>query len=130
MKCVALGQSYEIPFRSRQDYQYAPDVGAAVGHAALDPFEGYGVFTLPGRTAGTTEIVSHLRNASEALGIAGQFKITVGNEAVPFICDLEDEPFRHTFPETPQTPLDQAVRQSLEEFLRQVDRGWLQASSI
>ena len=33
MKCLALGLPFEIPFRSRQDYLYAPDVGGAVGSA-------------------------------------------------------------------------------------------------
>jgi nucleoside-diphosphate-sugar epimerase len=125
MKCVALGIPYEIPFRSRQDYLYAPDVGAAFGSAVIEPFDGYGVFTLPSRTVDTEQIVKSLHQAAEALGIAERFRITIGNSEVPFICDLEFDSFLAAFPSVPCTPLDLAVRQSLKNFTEQVERSWL-----
>jgi len=125
IKCVALGIPFEIPFRSRQDYLYAPDVGAAVGSALLEPFDGYGVFTLPSHTVDTAAIVEALRQAADELGIAERFKITIGDQEVPFICDLDYDSFSKTFPNVPHTPLDQAVRESLEVFQKQVQRGWL-----
>jgi UDP-glucose 4-epimerase len=125
MKHVALGRAYEIPFRSRQDYLFAPDVGAAVGLAVLEPFEGYGVFTLPSSTLTTSEIVESMRRAAASLGIADPCKITVGNEEVPFICDLEYEPFVETFSKVPHTPLDEAVQMSLEVFREYARRGWI-----
>jgi len=125
MKCLALGLPFEIPFRSRQDYQYAPDVGGAVGSTVLAPFDGYGVFTLPSRTLETEEIVEGLRQVAGDLGLAGQFKITFGEEEVPFICDLDYEPFTAAFPNIPHTALAQSLRKSLEVFLDQARRGWL-----
>ena len=125
MKCLALGLPFEIPFRSRQDYQYAPDVGGAVASAVLEPFDGYGVFTLPSRTLETEEIVKVMRKVASDLGLGAQFKITVGEEEVPFICDLDYEPFTAAFSNIPHTALDQAFRESLKIFLDQVDRGWL-----
>lgn len=130
MKCLALGLPFEIPFRSRQDYLYAPDVGGAVGSAVLGAFDGYGVFTLPSLTLETNEIVEALRQAAADLGLAEQFKITVGEGEVPFICDLDFEPFTVAFPQAPHTPLDQALRNSLEVFLDQVQRGWLTERDI
>jgi nucleoside-diphosphate-sugar epimerase len=130
MKCLALGLPFEIPFRSRQDYLYAPDVGGAVGSAVLGAFDGYGVFTLPSLTLETNEIVEALRQAAADLGLAEQFKITVGEGEVPFICDLDFEPFTVAFPQTPHTPLDQALWNSLEVFLDQVQRGWLTERDI
>ena len=130
MKCVALGLPYEIPFRSRQDYLYAPDVGAAVGSALLESFDGYGVFTLPSRTLETQEIVEALRQAAGDLGLAAQFKITIGEEEVPFICDLDNEPFHTAFPSVPHTALIQALRESLKVFLDQVHRGWLTEQDV
>ena len=44
---------------------------------------------------------------------------------MPFICDLDYEPFTTAFPNTPHTALDQALRESLEVFLEQTRRGWL-----
>ena len=130
IKCVALGLPYEIPFRSRQDYQYAPDVGMAVGQAALQPFAGYGVFTLPGQSLDTQAIVSELRIVAEQLGVGDQFQITIGSDEVPFICDLEFEPFCKAFPNISPTPLREALRQSLQVYLDQASRGWLTPANI
>ncbi len=68
IKCVALGLPYEIPFRSRQDYLFAPDVGAAVGNAVLEPFTGYGVFTLPSRTLDTAPDRGKLASRGRRIG--------------------------------------------------------------
>ena len=125
MKCVALGKPYEIPFRSRQDYLYAPDVGAAFGLAATAPFTGYGVFTLPSHTVDTAEIITTIRQAATHSGLADNFAITAGSADVPFICDLDYQPFLQAFPQTPHTPLATAVQESLEVFKRQRQRGWL-----
>jgi len=127
MKNVALGKPYEIPFRSRQDYLYAPDVGAAFGQAAMAPFTDYGVFTLPSHTVDTAEIIRNLRRAATETGLAANFGITAGTAEVPFICDLEYEPFLSAFPLAPHTPLDQAIQESLLVFKRQKERGWLKA---
>ena len=125
MKCVVLEKPYEIPFCSRQDYLYAPDVGAAFGIAATAPFAGYGVFTLPSQTVDTAEIIATLRDAASSTGLAANFRITAGTAEVPFICDLDYEPFLRAFPQTPQTPLASALQESLQVFKRQRERGWL-----
>jgi nucleoside-diphosphate-sugar epimerase len=127
MKQLALGRPYEIPFRSKCDYLYAPDVGAAFGIAALAPFAGYGVFTLPSRTLSTAEFVDSMRRAAGDLRLEQLFQITIGTQDLPFICDLEFAPFVEAFPNVPHTPLDAAVRQSLELFVEQARRGWLSA---
>jgi nucleoside-diphosphate-sugar epimerase len=125
MKHVVCGTKYEIPFRSRQDYLYAPDVGAAVANDALEPFEGYGVFTLPGHSVETATIIDHLRTAAKTHFPDLPFSISCGTNDVPFICDLEYQPFIDAFPGTPHTPLDIAIRESLQRFRQQKDRGWL-----
>lgn len=130
MKCLALGRPYEIPFRSRQDYLYAPDVGGAIGHSLFHPFEGYQAFTLPSHTLDTNQIVTELKEAAEELGLTGQFQITVGNDEVPFICDLEYAAFLQAFPETPHTSLSKALRESLSVFVDQVEKGWLTEKDV
>ena len=125
MKHLALGRAYQIPFRSRQDYLFAPDVGAAMGIAVIEPFDGYGVFTLPSWTLTTGEMVESMRRAAAGMGLADPFAITVGEEEVPFICDLDYEPFVKAFPSVPHTPLDEAVQRSLEVFLDHARRGWI-----
>jgi nucleoside-diphosphate-sugar epimerase len=125
MKCVALEKPYEIPFRSRQDYLYAPDVGAAFGIVATAPFTGHGVFTLPSQTVDTAEIISTMRRVTSEMGLAKTFGITAGTAEVPFICDLDYEPFLQAFPGAPRTPLEPAIRDSLHVFRMQRERGWL-----
>lgn len=125
LKHLAIGQPFEIPFRSRQDYLFAPDVGGAIGNAILEPFDGYGQFTLPSLTLATVEIVKTMRKVATDMGLAEQFKITVGSEEVPFICDLEYKPFVTAFPNAPHTSLEQGLRISLEIFLEHARRGWI-----
>lgn len=127
MKCVALEKPYEIPFRSRQDYLYAPDVGAAFGIVATAPFTGHGVFTLPSQTVDTAEIISTMRREASEIGFEKSFQITAGTAEVPFICDLDYEPFLRAFPGAPRTPLAAAIRESLKLFKLQRDSGWLKS---
>ncbi|HUP78445.1 MAG TPA: NAD(P)-dependent oxidoreductase [Pirellula sp.] len=130
IKCVALGIPYEVTFRTQQDYLYAPDAGAAFGHSLVDPFDGFGVFTMPHHTVDTSRIVDTLRHAAIDLGIASQFKITIGQSEAPFISELDYEPFLQAFPGVPNTSLDKAIRDSLAVFIDQAKRGWLTEHDI
>ncbi len=125
MKHLVFEKPFEIPFRSRQDYLYAPDVGAAFGNATMAPFRGYGVFTLPSHTADTAEMISLMHLAASRIGLDRNFAIAAGTADVPFICDLEFAPFLQAFPDTPHTPLAAAVEESLSVFRMQRERGWL-----
>ena len=125
MKSVALGVPYEIPFRSKQDYLFAPDVGAAFGIALTQPFSGFGTFTLPGHTLEMPEVVSAIQLAAEDVGLADQCHISFGNDEVPFICDIEFEPARGAFPQFPLTEFRSGVAQSLETFRSYIKKGWL-----
>ena len=125
MKQIAKGQAFEIPFSNRQDYMYAPDVGAAFGHALLEPFSGYAAFTLPGHCVDTTKVVAAMQAACDELGMSDHFKITIGNDEVPFVCELEYQPFVDAFPNVPQTPLADAVKQSIKFFVDQHAAGLL-----
>lgn len=125
LKAVALGIPYEIPFGNRQDYLYAPDVGAAFGHAIHTPFAGYSAFTLPSHTVDTSRFVAAITDAADTLGIKSQCKLTIGNQKVPFICDLEYSNFQKAFPDAPHTELDTAVLTSLRTFQQQAQKGWL-----
>lgn len=126
MKCVALGQPYEIPFCTKQDYLYAPDVGAAFANALVEPFEGYGVFTLPAETVTMPNFLATMKNAADDVGLSEQFQITHGDAEVPFICDLEFDAFQKAFPQSRHTSLREAIRESLQVYKLQVERGWLE----
>lgn len=125
MKNVALRKSYEIPFKSRQDYLYSLDVGAAFGNALMAPYSEYGVFTLPSHTVDTRKFLETLHQAAAELGCVEDVQISIGDAEVPFICDLEFEPFLNAFPSTPHTPLLTAVKESVIYFRQQAASGWL-----
>ena len=125
MKNVALRKSYEIPFKSRQDYLYSLDVGAAFGNALMAPYSEYGVFTLPSHTVDTRKFLETLHQAAAELGCVEDVQISIGDAEVPFICDLEFEPFLNAFPATPHTPLLTAVKESVIYFRQQAASGWL-----
>ncbi|HBE71334.1 MAG TPA: hypothetical protein DDW52_24575 [Planctomycetaceae bacterium] len=116
MKKVVLGESFTIPFQSRQDYQYAPDVGAAVAMACLSQDAGYHRYTLPGRSYTSAEFVDRLQLVAHEMGYDPQ--IAVGDQDVPFICDLEFSSFAERFSDAPLTPLKDAIRQSLAVFAK------------
>lgn len=130
MKAIALGEAYEIPFVTRQDYAYAPDIGAAFGCAVLGSFEGYGAFTLPSHTVDTKQLVDMMRQASSAVASENPPAITVGDQQVPFICDLDFEPFLKAFPRAPRTAMEPAIQASLEVFRQQVTKGWLTSDAL
>ena len=125
MKHVVQGLPYEIPFCSRQDYQFAPDVGAATAISASDSFDGYGVFTMPSHTKTTEEILQVISTVASELNGMPEPEITIGDQEVPFICDLECNDFLARFPQTPHTSMEEGVRATLQEFAKQNEKGWL-----
>lgn len=130
LKSVTLGIPYEIPFHNRQDYLFAPDVGAAFGHATLEPFAGYSAFTLPSHTVDTARFVSAINEAAEKIGIPSQCNISIGGQSVPFICDLDYDAFHSVFPKVPHTDLHTAVESSLRTFQEHLKQGWLRPENI
>lgn len=59
-----------------------------------------------------------MRVAAQKLGIEEGFDITVGDEEVPFMCDVEYQSFIDAFPKAPKTPLNISVHCSTEFFLK------------
>jgi len=130
LKSVAIGVPYTIPFDSRLDYQYAPDVGAAFGMCALQPPPGFHVFNLPSVTLAMSEVVDSMRRGATEVGVFDRFHVAIGEESVPFIYDLGFQSFLDLFPNIQQTPLDDAVRKSIEVFIHQAERGVLRAGDL
>ena len=130
MKAMALKAAYKIPFCSKQDYLYSPDVGAAFGQTLLEPFTGFGIFTLPATTLAMPEVVDTLKTAAAQVGLSDGFNITFGDSEVPFICDLEYEAVLQAFPNIPKTDFQQAVMESLTTFQAHVENGWITSDDL
>ena len=129
MKHLVCGLPYQIPFCSRQDFQFAPDVGAATALSAWESFANYGVFTLPSHTLESQQIVEVISNVASEIDYLKASEISVGDERVPFICDLEFKAFLSQFPGVPHTSIEDGIRRTLETFHRQHQAGWLRIES-
>ena len=57
MKSLVNGESFQIPYRGKEHYHFSFDVGAGFARAAIDPFDGYGVFNLLGETSSIDDFV-------------------------------------------------------------------------
>ncbi len=127
MKQVAIGKSYEIPFSSKQDYQFAPDVGAAVGMLCRANERGYTCYTFPSATLTSEEFAQEIRSAATELGLP--CNVTVGRETVPFICDVDSQRFAAQYPEWSATPVRDAIKQSIQIFAGQATSSLAEAAS-
>ena len=117
MKAVVKGEPFEVPYRGREHYHFSLDVGAGFARAALDPFSGYGVFNLLGKTHSIEEFISTIQAQAMALEIeCPSIHFSPEAEPSPFIYELNDEATRKAFPLMPRTSLDEGVRQSLIYF--------------
>jgi nucleoside-diphosphate-sugar epimerase len=117
MKAVVKGDSFEVPYRGREHYHFSLDVGAGFARAVLDPFSGYGVFNLLGKTHSIEEFISTIQAQATALEIeCPSIHFSSEAEPSPFIYELNDEATRKAFPLMPRTSLVEGVRQSLIYF--------------
>lgn len=117
MKAVVKGEPFEVPYRGREHYHFSLDVGAGFARAALDPFSGYGVFNLLGKTHSIEKFIFTIQALATALEIeCPSIHFSPEAEPSPFIYELNDEATRIAFPLMPRTSLDEGVRQSLIYF--------------
>ena len=122
LKAVAKKESFEIPYRGKENYHFSHDVGAGFARAVVDPFTGYGVYNLLGKTHTVDEFIGLIKEEAEKLGL-DNFDLTYaeGAEQTPFIYDLNCESTREAFPKMPQTEIREGIRVSLDYFLENLE---------
>jgi len=119
LKAVARGECFEIPYRGKENYHFSHDVGAGFARATVDPFTGYGVYNLLGKTHTVDEFIGLIKEEAEKLGLENfDLLYAEGAEQTPFIYDLNCESTRKAFPKMPQTEIREGIRKSLDYFLR------------
>ena len=118
LKAVSRGESFEIPYRGKENYHFSHDVGAGFARAVVDPFTGYGVYNLLGQTRTVDEFLAQIHEEAKDMRLEG-FELTYAEDAeqTPFIYDLNCESTRKTFPKMPQTEIREGIRISLGYFL-------------
>ena len=119
LKAVARGECFEIPYRGKENYHFSHDVGAGFARAVVDPFTGYGVYNLLGKTHTVDEFIGLIKEEAEKLCLENfDLPYAEGAEETPFIYDLNCESTRKRFPKMPQTEIREGIRKSLDYFLR------------
>ncbi len=134
MKSVAAGyvRGERIPFRmpyvGRENYHYVGDVGAHFAAAALEPFSGFGVFNIRGRTLRTMQFLDTIAAVACGMGMADAVDLGTAEDAEPalFIYDLDDRAIQETFSGLPLTPLEVGIERSLEAFAEMARAGKLE----
>ncbi|MAL85488.1 MAG: NAD-dependent dehydratase [Opitutae bacterium] len=117
IKSLVNGESFLIPYRGKEHYHFSLDVGAGFARAAIDPFDGYGVFNLLGETSSIDNFIELIQKESLSLGMKSQnISYAEGAKNSPFIYDLNDEATKETFPKMPKTSLSEGIHQSLKYF--------------
>ena len=133
IKAVAAGWvrgeriPFRIPYAGRENYHYVADVGEHFAAAALEPFEGYSVFNIRGRTVEVEEFLRLVAEAAERMGMGEAVDLGIAEDAEParFVCDLDDAAIQAAFPGLPLTPLETGIRLSLEAFVELAREGKL-----
>jgi hypothetical protein len=116
MLAAAAGTTFNIPYSSAAQLQFAGDVARAFVAASLAGKPGASVHNLPGRRVAMPELI-------EALGIPGM-SFSVGE--LPFPEELDSASFTDAFPEFRETPLERGVAATVERFRALLAEGLVQ----
>src|SRR5262245_2272124 len=114
IKSVALGRPYHISYGGLQDLQFVDDVAKTFVLCLERPYQGAKSYNLRGYVVDVAEFHRALvRVAPEA----GRL-VTFGERQIAIAYDLDDDGLRRDFGELPRTPLEEGIRQTLEQFRR------------
>ncbi|MDR0815443.1 MAG: NAD(P)-dependent oxidoreductase [Bacteroidales bacterium] len=124
MKAIALGSvgneiiPFAMPYHGRENYHFVEDVGAHFAACTLQPFEGYGIFNIKGKTMEVEQFLEIVRQQAEAIGLGKYTDISIAGDALPnmFINDLNHEQIDRTFQSLPLTDIGEGIRKTLLAF--------------
>jgi len=125
LKAAALGRPYAIPYKGHEHYHFVDDVGAGFAQATIEPFEGYGVFNLRGKTYPVEDFCSLL---SEVSGT--EISIAENATPMPFVSGMTESAILEKFPAMPRTELRDGIEHSLDRFRQWIAEGRLTESDL
>lgn len=119
MLAAAAGKSYHINFNGPSQFHFASDVALLCILASERPLDGAKAFNLGGRPTLCAEVVDLIR--AECPGV----EITYKDAPLPFPAGFDGTELARAFPDWPETPLQDGVRQTVQAF-----RGLLNAGKL
>jgi UDP-glucuronate 4-epimerase len=115
---AVIGRPYRIAFGGRTLLQYAEDVARTLIAASRSPLTGARVFNLGGSLVAISDIVATIEAAlPEARGL-----VTFDPRPLPFPAAVDDAGVE-LLGDVPVTPLERAVRQTIDVFRASLERG-------
>jgi UDP-glucuronate 4-epimerase len=122
---AVAGRPYRIGFGGRTLFQYTEDVARTLVAASRSSLTGARVFNLGGSLASMSELIATIESAvPSARGL-----ITFDEQSLPFPEEIDDSGI-DTLPGVRVTPLDEAVRRTVEIFSEGLARGDLKPEAV
>ena len=129
MKAAVLGRHYTIGFRGVTDFNYVADTAAAFVRCADDaPASGDGakVYNLHGEAVQVADIVATI----ERLHPAAAGTLAVDGPVLAIPSQLDGRAIHRDFPDLPDTPLEDGVRETLRRFTALHEAGQLDTRDL
>jgi nucleoside-diphosphate-sugar epimerase len=126
IKSLALGRKYHITYGGWQDLQLVDDVAKIVIRCLEAPYHGAKSYNLRGH-------VVDLRTFHQALCAvepAAKSLITYGERQIAIAYDLDDRALQRDLGPMPRTPLEDGIRQTLDQFRQLAREGRLDTDDL
>ncbi|MFN8447799.1 MAG: NAD(P)-dependent oxidoreductase [Anaerolineae bacterium] len=121
MLAAVAGVPYHISFNGTMQFHWASDVAEQFIDAALYPLDGAYAFTLGGTPVSVETVADAIRRYRP------QAEVTVAHRLLPFPEGFDDSELRRHFTTIYETPLDEGIRQTMEQIGVRLADGRLQA---
>lgn len=120
MQAAAAGVPYAMSFNGTMQFQWASDVAQQFIDTALYPLDGAFGFNLGGTPVAVETVAAMIRR------FRPQAAITVAEKRLPFPEGFDDQDLRSHFSTVYDTPLEEGIRQTLDQISERLADGRLQ----
>jgi nucleoside-diphosphate-sugar epimerase len=120
MLAAAAGKPFHIQFNGPCQYHYASDVALQFIAAAENPLTGAFAFNMGGAPVTSSKIAEIINS------FCPDAHITWADTRLPFPAGFDDLELCQAFPQVYQTPLEEGVRQTIEQFRSLLEAGRIQ----
>jgi nucleoside-diphosphate-sugar epimerase len=126
IKSVALGRPYHISYGGWQDLQFVDDVAKIFVRCLEAPYQGAKSYNIRGHVVD----LATFHRALCAVEPAAAKLVTFGDRQLAIAFDLDDAALQRDLGPMPRTPLEEGIRQTLEDFRRLDREGRLDTSDL
>lgn len=121
MLAAVAGKPYHINFNGPCQYHFASDIALQCIAAAERPLGGAFTFNNGGPAFTSGEVIELIRQSAPAA------EITHSPASLPFPVGFDGDALRSAFPDLPETPLAEGIRQTMAAFERLLAAGRIAA---